>query len=93
MGSRSAGLSIATLQRDFWFGYTPTKTAAKAGRTWVGKIITTAVTVGSAGQLQISADARRGAIVVGIVGSRTLTSDACVPIHGNVTEATVAWKV
>ena len=92
MGSRSGGLGLATLQRDWWFGLTPTKTAAKAGRRWVGELTTVEVVVGTAGQLRVSADARHGRVVVGVVGDKTLTAKACEPIHGNVTEAVVQWS-
>ena len=92
MGSRSGGLGVATLQRDWWFGLTPTKTAAKAGRRWVGELTTVEVVVGTAGQLRVSADARHGRIIVGVVGDDTLTAEACEPIRGNVTEAVVQWS-
>ena len=41
MGSRAAGFSVATLQRDWWFGYTPLANASTA------TIVTVPVTVGT----------------------------------------------
>jgi hypothetical protein len=90
MGSRAAGFSVATLQRDWWFGYTPLHGAA------VAKVITTEVQVGSAGTLLVSADARKGSVTVGVVSSSVtskLSAVNCVPLRGNLTEGAVAWKV
>ena len=92
MGSRAAGFSLATLQRDWWFGYTPSKTAAKAGRTWVATIVTTPVVVGAAGMVLISADARQGGVVVGVVGDSRRRPDNCLVLRGNLTDTSVAWS-
>lgn len=64
MGSRAAGFSMATLQRDWWFGYTPT-----ANISTFATIVTTSMTVGSSGRLLVSADARRGGVSVGVVAT------------------------
>ena len=77
MGSRAAGFSLATLQRDWWFGFTPTKTAAKAGRAWVAHIVTTPVTVGAAGMVLVSADARY------VLQCKTLDAPTCMHAHSS----------
>eukprot|EP00729_Bicosta_minor_P008018 gene8018-22214_t len=92
MGSRAAGLSLATFQRDWWFGITATKTAEHANRTWVTSIVTKEVVVGPAGQLLISADARQGAVAVGVVGHPGLSTDTCKALRGNLTDAAVSWS-
>ena len=69
-----------------------TKSATHAGRQWVGELTTANVTVGTMGQLLVSADARRGRVTVGIGGDPSLTPDACVPIEGKVTEVPVRWR-
>lgn len=89
MGSRAAGFSVATLQRDWWFGYTPTQGATSA------KVVTTQVQVGSAGTLLVSADARKGAVTVGVVTSPAvskLSAAECVPLRGNLTDGVVSWE-
>jgi hypothetical protein len=90
MGSRAAGFSMATLQRDWWFGYTPTSNIST-----FATIVTTPMTVGSSGRLLVSADARRGGVSVGVVASRPikrLAAENCVSLRGNLTDATVQWK-
>ena len=85
MGSRAAGFSLATLQRDWWFGFTP-----ENGTRAI--VQTVPVVVGAGGQLRVSADARHGAVAVGVVGHAALSPQNCAPLRGNLTEAAVAWK-
>eukprot|EP01052_Picozoa_sp_SAG31_P024096 SAG31_NODE_2026_length_6641_cov_3.312290_7_plen_588_part_00 len=90
MGSRAAGFSMATLQRDWWFGYTSTQNTTSA------TIFTAPVTVGSSGMLLVSADARYGGVSVGVVAARPIKRLAvgnCVKLRGNLTDAPVRWKV
>jgi hypothetical protein len=91
MGSRSAGFSLATFQRDWWFGHTPSNTSAPKG-TWAASILTTEVMVGTAAQLRVSADARRGAVAVAVVGYPALSAANCDPLRGNLTEGLVTWQ-
>jgi hypothetical protein len=91
MGSRSAGFSLATFQRDWWFGHTPSNTSAPKG-TWAASVLTTEVIVGTAAQLRVSADARRGAVAVAVVGYPALSAANCDPLRGNLTEGLVTWQ-
>jgi hypothetical protein len=88
MGSRAAGFSLAMLQRDWWFGFTP---MGNHNAT----VLTTAVTVGSAGVLLVSADARYGPVVVGVKSPKRhvsgLSVGECVPLQGNLTDGVVEW--
>ena len=85
MGSRTASFSLATFQRDHWFGY-----AASEGAR--ATIVTTMVMVGSAGTLRVSADARRGTVAVGVSGDSKLSVANCVLLQGQLTEKLVVWK-
>jgi hypothetical protein len=86
MGSRTASFSLATFQRDHWFGY-----AASEGVR--ATIVTTMVMVGSADTLRVSADARRGTVAVGVSGDPELSVANCVLLQGQLTERLVVWKV
>lgn len=83
MGARSAGFSLATLQRDWWFGYAAAGTTAQ---------ITTVPVMVTSSKMMISADARRGTVHVGVVGSATLSVDKCISVEGNVTDGEVVWE-
>ena len=54
-------------------------------------IITHEVTVGAAGVLLVSTDARYGGVVAGVVGHPDLSTDRCSILRGNLTDAAVSW--
>eukprot|EP00035_Acanthoeca_spectabilis_P032284 m.18167 g.18167 ORF g.18167 m.18167 type:complete len:543 (+) comp5277_c0_seq1:92-1720(+) len=77
-GSRGCALGMATMQRDGWAGYRG------------GTVVTAPVSV-IGNSLRISVQGGTQGVRVGVVGSPTLTIDACDPIVGQRTDAIVTW--
>jgi hypothetical protein len=89
-GWRKGSLGLATLKKGRWAGFAHVAGDNQPESKNSGTIVTAKLVCRGA-KLQVNALSHGGAIRVGVVGQKELSTASCTPISGDVVDHTVEW--